>query len=693
MPLPAQPRIVLGFCPEIYRADMAYLFAPAVAEFSNGSWIRLGNAASSYPPSGAIFVPRELCPTSFRHRDIAGWEVEDQPHYSESKLGARYRAIRLVEGPLEVVPVPLASTSPDVRGLLLEEGVAYVTQRLDRSALIEFKDGRIALVRLSPHPSVAHRSIVTPGTLAYPLPAWQASQPPSTQVLTLENQTRRIATFQDLPRAPEALDLATLEEALTCAKGGLGSAQAVPIAKVRLAIEHLEEAVTSFEGPAWAARRARFTTLLDEATEAIDARERWEAFLSQHPLFRSSFDAAISLEKEKLRSSLRVELLAAEPQLKEQIEKLEKEYREWEELIASAREEVKEQEALWDELSARIEEQSTARVAVGEQNGAFSAPPARPDISSPAVQEMPPHEAIGNPKESLRPSQESARSLTSPAQAIQQLEKNFLSLGLLKVSARLLAREVFVGASLGQLLLFRGSFAGAVAEVCALSLTGELPRRLSVPLGAIGPLKWSEVLAPEATAVLVEGVNRSCFASYGEALRELLEQRALGRRSGRLPILLGTLAEGPSTLPVGPEMIAYGPSFDTDCFSWDLRRKAKDSEPGWCDESAWDVEEKSDWEAKWGDALDETFPKACIAWERIARSALRRLGTVLASDAATQLHSSFAFAWVVPRYVAFGGNSTLRPFHFPEELSKENLLAGDQRLMRLLQSAGLEEYK
>ena len=229
MSISPHSRVVLGFCPEVFRADRTFLFAPVVAELNNGSWFRLGNASMTYPPAGTIFVPPELYPPLFRHRDLAAWAVEDQPHFSEAGLGARFRAIHLAEGPIEVVQVSLPSTSPDVRHLLMEEGVNSVTDRSDRSALLEFQDDWMVLVRLSEHPSNAHRSIVAAGTPAFPLPAWPPGKSPSTQALTIEHHTRRVATLHNLPKSPEALDFATLEEALTSARGGgLGAIHTVP---------------------------------------------------------------------------------------------------------------------------------------------------------------------------------------------------------------------------------------------------------------------------------------------------------------------------------------------------------------------------------------------------------------------------------------------------------------------------------
>ena len=68
------------------------------------------------------------------------------------------------------------------------------------------------------------------------------------------------------------------------------------------------------------------------------------------------------------------------------------------------------------------------------------------------------------------------------------LEKNLQALGIIRISSRLLAREILAATSLGQFLLFRGSFAGPVAEATAVSLADIKVRIIPVPVGATEPI-------------------------------------------------------------------------------------------------------------------------------------------------------------------------------------------------------------
>src|SRR5713101_3747745 len=97
----SQRRIVLAFCPEIFRPDLEFLFITVAAEFYNGFWVRQATPEQSFPPKGGIYVPPELFPESFHEGDAVAWEVEDQPDYQERHVACRYRACRKIDAPLE----------------------------------------------------------------------------------------------------------------------------------------------------------------------------------------------------------------------------------------------------------------------------------------------------------------------------------------------------------------------------------------------------------------------------------------------------------------------------------------------------------------------------------------------------------------------------------------------------------------
>jgi hypothetical protein len=283
-----------------------------------------------------------------------------------------------------------------------------------------------------------------------------------------------------------------------------------------------------------------------------------------------------------------------------------------------------------------------------------------------------------------------AEVLSTPAQALALLEKNFQALGIIRVSSRLVAREVLVAASLGQLLLFRGSLAGPVAEVAAVSLAGTEVRVLPVPLGAAEPLLLpfdQEGAAPQA--LVFDGINRSCLDAFGTAIQELVRSRALDRSKDRFPALLGTFGSGPSCLPPTPHLLSFGPVFDTDLLSWDLRKDVDKVTPGRCEAGACALSETSKGEDEWGEFFDELFPAPCLLWERLARAAFRSLAALAEKDRPDQPKWSLLFAWVLPRLFACEGDTVALGKHLAEGFL-HGATSQDQRLHRLIQAHGVE---
>ena len=160
---------------------------------------------------------------------------------------------------------------------------------------------------------------------------------------------------------------------------------------------------------------------------------------------------------------------------------------------------------------------------------------------------------------------------------------------------------------------------------------------------------------PSATppAIMFEGINRSCFGTFGQAIGDILRGRAFGKVARTVPLFFGTIGDSPSFLPLGPDLIAFGPAFDTDYLSWDPKRAAGDVKGGLCEAGAWDLQEAAEPE-DWADLIDELFPAANILWERQAQAALRRLAALTDPERPGQPDASFLFGWVIPRLLASG---------------------------------------
>src|SRR5262249_37831100 len=153
------------------------------------------------------YVPRELLPQGFRHKDVTAWELEDQPNYALHGHSSRFRAVNLADAPFEVMHVECASSDATACRKVLEEGLDFVSARLDNVALVEFQDGLLAKVRFRPHPEKPRRYTVASNDLVAPLLAWPKGQTPQFLSINCDGTARRFAAPAELPAAPERLDL------------------------------------------------------------------------------------------------------------------------------------------------------------------------------------------------------------------------------------------------------------------------------------------------------------------------------------------------------------------------------------------------------------------------------------------------------------------------------------------------------
>ena len=161
--------------------------------------------------------------------------------------------------------------------------------------------------------------------------------------------------------------------------------------------------------------------------------------------------------------------------------------------------------------------------------------------------------------------------------AALHLEKNLKLLGIKLYQARQLAREVIATLASGQLVSLQGSLAYLIAERCAACLTGGEFRVIKVPFGCVDSslevvitslIEESEV-SSHPIAVIIEGINRSAFETYGESIRQFLIERIFQMRPNCHSLFLfATVVEGPSMIPTSSELIELGPVISVDSIKW-----------------------------------------------------------------------------------------------------------------------------
>jgi tetrahydromethanopterin S-methyltransferase subunit B len=255
---------------------------------------------------------------------------------------------------------------------------------------------------------------------------------------------------------------------------------------------------------------------------------------------------------------------------------------------------------------------------------------------------------------------DSPHILSSTEELVSHLTDNLKAIGLIKGGAEDLAKEILAGLSAGEIIVFSGSFAFNLAEICTQALAASAkqpPVVIHIPIGLLNGQQFGDYLwttinnakrSEQVCAIIIEGLNRSALETYAQALRQIIIKRFLGQPDpAPNTLFFGTLAEGLSTLPVPLELCELGPIFDTDVLGWRRQFKTQTSIAGAIPCSVWQTKFAKT-EAK-NDSFDLTQIGNDFAF---FRSHLWQLCVKQASRYLDNNLQSLAFGWLVPRAMA-----------------------------------------
>lgn len=287
--------------------------------------------------------------------------------------------------------------------------------------------------------------------------------------------------------------------------------------------------------------------------------------------------------------------------------------------------------------------------------------------------------------------------LDTPEMARNALSENLRAIGMQSQAAQALAVEVMAAALAGQAILFRGSIAPIVAEVCARSLAGGCAFRLQIPVGlldgrlfgaALEELLQEVIRYDRIAALVVEGINLSAPEVYAGRLHRLITERLLGFDTAYVGLLVfGTVVDGAGALPLSLQFSEIGPMFDLDCIVWRNRWPKRRIVGGEILRSTWeawvdsDGDVPTDWDDVWRESSRFVGPVTPL-WRRCVYTAFTRLSTLAAGEMLPTAIQSLAYGWLLPRVISSGTDPMEK-----RELLPTGVLDGnrsDKRIARLL---------
>lgn len=567
-------KVVFGYMPS-YNSGRFMMIA-ALAEVVEGRLVKVEDALTEFPTRGEVLVPQKFIPEAFDRLSAGLWEVQWAERRNEdddrNDRFAHFVAVKDHAPPHEVFRVDCHSEDDDAAREILTRGL-QLPYRLTAEPLVEFTDGVVAgpMRYLPLQDGFGFRC--PDNAFDHPIRAW--SHRGSLDALDIPNhvRTRSFVSRSFIRKAETYVDLYPMTEAIRgvikyISKEGPGT---YAISKKEQ--ELLADKLSANGLPEWVeARRDRILRMMKLSVEIPKQLDSQVELLLAHPKIeerlkleeKRAFDAgkqSLELQEDGLRQ--RVAALAGEEQcLKQRLDKLNASIKDEEERGLRQAEKLEQSliaRALKakEDVGALLAEIAVLQPFLSAKGAPLPTPTGSPG-GAPAVRASAPTQT---PKSFL--------------EAVGVLRRNFTTLGLIPISARAFARDVMAAVCSGQFLMFRGSLGSLVARAVARSLACERVNLLQIPVGfaEVGGLETHLQLAvggEACSAFIIEGANRACVDAYGVFLTEVITERAFGL-GDPLPnlILLGTILEGPSALPPGPELTSLGPIFHTDCLAWE----------------------------------------------------------------------------------------------------------------------------
>ncbi len=633
---------VLGVWPNV-RPEVTSVFVRISAMVSEGILEPVDSPESNFPTRGEIHVFRDRVPQGMQHQDIAMFEADVSHLYEENpnQYSAKYTATRhLTRCPAEIIPCSFSSSSiNEIRDLLLSQGVSPPHSIRKHPVLFEFQDGIVSGPFHLDLIQNLGRYSCSESALDEPVSAWESREKLEPVELRCENSRRLFVSHLELPNPDFYLDLTTVDQALSSmlrigCKEGPGT-----YLLTRRKRDEIVARLSSVSFPdRLASRRARLEKLLTESLKTGEDLGRWTETFLQHPASQNE----IAVYKSRCKEEAHQELLKEKSELLKELSNL--------------RKEVGGLETQKSDLESQIESKPLEIEAAIIDRAEKAQDKVDRILSQVSILKPFLNTSVETERDSIHNQEIPQKSLSSIEDILDLLTLNLKKTGLISGGAKTLSMEILSALLMGQWILFQGSMKNVLADMVGRTLTCENRIQIQIPPGLTSSAEFEKMLLAhktDFTSITLEGVNSSCFETYGASLERVLAKRTLEQpRSFPFPCFLGTILDGPGAIPIDPLLTATGLVVHTDCLSWKTS-EVEGPIPGQISDfeisSERDVVEGVE-ELNEMLKLFETQPS--ILWRKNVHNIFRFISSYMPEEELQTYMVSIMFGWILPRFFA-----------------------------------------
>lgn len=147
-----------------------------------------------------------------------------------------------------------------------------------------------------------------------------------------------------------------------------------------------------------------------------------------------------------------------------------------------------------------------------------------------------------------------------------KLSDKFIALGFSKSVARRLELAIEIGARVGFIISFRGSFASLIVREVSVAISRRTVLSIDIPVGLVDAVELDNVLRKDngVDVVLLRNANNSAMDAYALSLQDIAARRISLGCSDSGPSILVSLSNGISALPLSTSLIETSFLFDLD---------------------------------------------------------------------------------------------------------------------------------